>query len=164
MPNSSDHVTYSNASVAETVALGDDLIVNRIGYGAMRLCGPRAWGEPADSDGAMAVLRRAVELGVNLIDTADFYGPAVANRLIADALGPYPQDLILSTKVGVKRSEDQIWQPSERPDEVRSAVEDNIAHLGVERIDIVHLRLGDGRVLAPSDVPLAESLGALRDL
>jgi len=153
-----------NAAPAGIFELGGDLAVRRLGYGAMRLTGPGVWGEPKDLDGAKAVLRQAIELGVNLIDTAGFYGPEVADRLIAEALHPYPKDLVIATKVGVKRGPDKSWNPHARPEELRADVEDDLRRLRLERLDLVYLRLGDGRVLADSGVPLAESFGALAEL
>jgi pyridoxine 4-dehydrogenase len=153
-----------NAAAAGTSELGGDLEVRRLGYGAMRLPGPGVWGEPKDPDGAKAVLRRAIELGVNLIDTAGFYGPEVADRLIAEALHPYPDNLVIATKVGVKRGPDRSWNAHARPDEIRADVEGDLRRLKLERLDLVYLRLGDGRVLADSGVPLAESFGALAEL
>src|SRR5919199_304851 len=137
-----------NAAAAGIFELGGDLAVRRLGYGAMRLPGPGVWGEPRDRDGAKAVLRRAMELGVNLIDPAGFYGPEVADRLIAEALHPYPEDLVIATKVGVKRGPDKSWNPHARPEELRADVEDDLRRLRLERLDLVYLRLGDGRVLA----------------
>jgi pyridoxine 4-dehydrogenase len=151
-------------AAAGTFELGGDLEVRRLGYGAMRLPGPGVWGEPKDPDAAKMVLRRAIELGVNLIDTAGFYGPEVADRLIAEALHPYPDDLVIATKVGVKRGPDRSWNPHARPDELRADVEGNLRRLKLERLDLVYLRLGDGRVLADSEVPLAESFEALAEL
>ena len=130
----------------------------------MRLTGPKAWGPPTDRAKALAVLKRAVELGVELVDTAGFYGPGVTNALIREALSPYPPQLFISTKVGVTRGEDQSWQPHARPEQIRADVEANLLQLGVERLHLVHLRLGDGRMLPLSGVPLLESLGALTDL
>ena len=154
----------ASAAAAGTFELGGDLEVWRLGYGVMRLPGPGVWGEPKDPDGAKAVLRRAIELGVNLIDTAGFYGPEVADRLIAEALHPYPDDLVIATKVGVKRGPDKSWNPHARPDELRADVEGDLRRLKLERLDLVYLRLGDGWVLADSAVPLAESFGALAEL
>lgn len=130
----------------------------------MRLVGPRAWGSLSDASQAAPLLRRAVLLGVNLIDTADFYGPHIVNQIIADALTPYRSGIVLSTKVGVRRGEDASWQPAARPEEIRADVEANLIRLRVERLDLVHLRMGDGQVLAHSGVPLAESLGVLIEL
>lgn len=153
-----------NAAVAGTFELGGDLAVRRLGYGAMRLPGPGVWGEPGDIEVAKDVLRRAVELGVNLIDTAGFYGPEVANRLIAEALHPYPDELVIATKVGVQRGPDRSWNPHARPEELRADVEDDLRRLKLERLDLVYLRLGDGRILKDSGVPLAESFGTLAEL
>jgi aryl-alcohol dehydrogenase-like predicted oxidoreductase len=139
--------------------------VRRIGFGAMRLPGPGVWGPPADRDAALAVLRRAVELGVDHIDTAQYYGPDVANELIREALHPYPDGLLIATKVGARRGADRSWLPSAAPDELRAAVHDNLRSLGVERLGLVNFRLaGDGRGMPASGVPLAESLGALIEL
>jgi aryl-alcohol dehydrogenase-like predicted oxidoreductase len=138
--------------------------VNRVGYGAMQLPGPGVWGPPTDRAAALAVLRHAVELGVDHIDTAQFYGPDVANDLIREALHPYPEDLLIATKVGARRGEDRSWLPAPRPEELRDQVHANLRSLGLERLGLVNLRLGDGEGMAESGVPLAESLGALVDL
>jgi pyridoxine 4-dehydrogenase len=151
----------------ETFSIGPRR-VRRIGFGTMRLPGPGVWGPPADRDAALAVLRRAVALGVNHIDTAQYYGPDVANELIRSALrtgGSYPDDLLIATKVGARRGGDRSWQPAAAPDELRAAVHENLRSLGVERLGLVNLRLsGDGKSLPGSGVPLADSLGALIDL
>ncbi len=147
------------AGRAGTVTIGKELAVNRIGFGTMRLPGPGVWGEPTDPDQALALLRRAVALGVNLIDTADYYGPEVANRLVFEALHPYPQDLVIATKVGFRRGSDRSWQPDHRPERIRAAVHDNLGRLRRDWLDLVHFRFGD-----TAGVPLAESLGALADL
>jgi aryl-alcohol dehydrogenase-like predicted oxidoreductase len=136
--------------------------VRRIGFGAMQLAGPGVFGPPADRDAALAVLRRAVELGVDHIDTSQYYGPDVVNDLIRTALHPYPEGLRLVTKVGARRDEQGRWLPAQRPEELRAGVEDNMRSLGVERMDLVNLRLLDGEG-APG-VQLAEQLGALEDL
>ncbi len=138
-----------------------DKPVNRIGFGAMQLAGPGVFGPPRDPNAARAVLRRAVELGVNHIDTAQYYGPDVVNDLIRDALYPYPDDLKLVTKVGGRRDERGAWLPAQSPAELRAGVEDNLRSLRVERMDLVNLRLMDDR---PSGDLLAEQLGALEDL
>jgi pyridoxine 4-dehydrogenase len=136
--------------------------VGRIGFGAMQLAGPGVFGPPRDRDAALAVLRRAVELGVDHIDTSQYYGPDVVNDLIREALHPYPDGLLLATKVGARRDAQGGWLPAQRPEELRAGVEDNLRSLQVERMDLVNLRLlpGDGQ----PEVPLAEQLGALEDL
>jgi len=136
--------------------------VGRVGFGAMQLAGPGVFGPPRDRDAALAVLRKAVELGVDHIDTSQYYGPDVVNDLIREALHPYPAGLRLATKVGARRDAEGGWLPAQRPEELRAGVEDNLRSLQVERIDLVNLRLlpADGR----ADVPLAEQLGALEDL
>jgi pyridoxine 4-dehydrogenase len=134
--------------------------VGRMGFGAMQLPGPHVWGPPADRDAAIAVLRRAVELGVTHIDTAQFYGPDVSNELIRAALHPYPDDLVLATKVGARRDADGGWPPALAAQELTEDVEANLTSLGVERIDVVNLRVPD----AGTDVPLAELIGPLEEL
>src|SRR5918911_4052210 len=119
----------------KTSFLGDKP-VNRIGFGAMQLAGPGVFGPPSDPEGARAVLRRAVELGVDHIDTSQFYGPDVVNELIREALYPYPDGLRLVTKVGARRDDQGAWLPALRPDELRAGVEDNLRALGVERMDL----------------------------
>jgi pyridoxine 4-dehydrogenase len=138
-----------------TIRLGD-LEVQRMGYGAMRLPGKDAWGDPDDPARARRVLRRAVDLGINFIDTAWFYGPLVANRLIAEALYPYPRDLVIATKLGGKRLPDKSWAPALRPEELRRGAEEDLRTLRLERLDVVHLRN-----LPAAGVPLMESLDAL---
>lgn len=134
-----------------TLRIGDR-IVCRLGYGAMRLPGPDVWGEPADPAQARAVLRRAVDLGINLIDTAWYYGPHVANRLIAEALHPYPADLLLACKLGGKRLPDKSWAPFIRPEELRQGLQEDLRTLKLDCIDVVHLRY------MRTDVPFLESL------
>ena len=136
--------------------------VKRIGFGAMQLPGPGVFGPPRDPDEARAVLRRAVQLGVDHIDTSQYYGPDVANDLICEALYPYPEDLCLVTKVGGRRDEEGAWLPAQRPEELRSGVEDNLRSLRLERMPVVNLRL-IGAEGSP-DVPLAEQIGALEEL
>jgi aryl-alcohol dehydrogenase-like predicted oxidoreductase len=143
---------------ADTFLLGGRP-VHRIGFGAMQLPGPGVWGPPRDRDEALAVLRRAVELGVDHIDTAQYYGPDVANALIREALAPYPAGLRVVTKVGALRGADRSWNPALRPEQLRAAVEDNLRSLGLERLDMVNLR-----IIPEAPAPLAESLGALEDL
>src|ERR1700749_4406068 len=134
---------------------------NRIGFGAMQLAGPGVFGPPRDPDAARAVLRRAIELGVDHIDTAQYYGPDVVNDLIREALYPYPENLKLVTKVGGRRDDRGAWLPAQSPAELRAGVEDNLRSLRVERMDLVNLRLMDDR---PSGDLLAEQLGTLEDL
>ena len=136
--------------------------VKRIGFGAMQLAGPGVFGPPRDPAAARAVLRRAVELGVDHIDTSQYYGPDVVNDLIREALHPYPEGLRLATKVGARRDDRGAWLPAQRPEELRAGVEDNLRSLRVERMDLVNLRLLEDEH-APR-VPLAEQLGALADL
>jgi len=138
-----------------------DKPVNRIGFGAMQLAGPGVFGPPRDPDGARGVLRRAIELGVDHIDTAQYYGPDVVNDLIREALNPYPEDLKLVTKVGGRRDDQGAWLPAQSPAELRAGVEDNLRSLQVERMDLVNLRLMSAE--ASGDL-LAEQLGTLEDL
>jgi len=139
----------------ETLKLGD-LEVRRLGFGAMRLPGKDVWGEPDDPSATHAVLRRAVELGINLIDTAWYYGPHVANRLIAEALHPYPSDLVIATKLGGRRLPDKSWAPYLRPDELRAGAEEDLRTLKLAQLPVVHLRWID-----QPDVTFAEALDAM---
>jgi aryl-alcohol dehydrogenase-like predicted oxidoreductase len=146
--------------MTKTSFLGDKPI-NRIGFGAMQLAGPGVFGPPSDPEGARAVLRRAVELGVDHIDTSQFYGPDVVNELIREALYPYPENLKLVTKVGGRRDDAGGWLPAQSPVELRAGVEDNLRTLRLERIAAVNLRLFDEH---DREGRLAEQLGALEDL
>ena len=147
----------ASAAISRTAYLGRQR-VNRVGFGAMRLAGPGVMGPPADPAAARAVLRRAIELGVDHIDTAQYYGPDVVNELIRDALHPYPPGLRLVSKVGARRDRRGAALPASHPDELRAGVEDNLRTLHVDALALVNLRLmGDA-------VPLAEQLGALEDL
>jgi len=128
---------------AGTYMLGDRE-VGRLGYGAMQLAGPGVYGPPRDRDAALAVLREAVAAGVDHIDTSDFYGPHVTNRLIREALSPYPDDLVIVTKVGATRGDDASWNPAQEPAQLRVAVEDNLDNLGLERLEIVNFRIHPG--------------------
>ena len=139
-----------------------DLTVTRFGYGAMRLSGPGVMGPPADRDGAIAVLREAVDLGITHIDTSDVYGPRITNQLIREALHPYPESLHVVTKVGARRDEQGGWPVARRPEQLRSQVEENLASLGLDTLDLVYLRLGDAE--GPRPGPIAEAFGALVDL
>ncbi|MDX2562843.1 aldo/keto reductase [Streptomyces sp. TX20-6-3] len=150
--------TTRPADASGTFALGGDLPVNRLGYGAMQLTGPGVWGEPRDPDEAVRVLRRAVELGVTFVDTADAYGPSVNERLIRKALHPYADDLVIATKGGVARPGPDDWRPDGRPEFLRARLELSLRHLGLERVDLYQLHRID------PEVPLAEQLGALAEL
>jgi len=135
------------------------LTVNRMGYGAMKLTGPEVWGPPKDEDAAVALLREAVASGVNHIDTSDFYGPHVSNRLIKRALHPYAKDLVIVTKVGARRGPDKSWIPAHSKQEIIDAVHDNLRNLGLDVIDVVNLRVGPP--LGPAEGSIAERLSAL---
>src|SRR5271163_4226557 len=141
-----------------TFALGGDLKVNRLGYGAMRLTGPGIWGEPKDRGEARKVLQRAVELGVNFIDTADAYGPEVSEEIIAEALYPYPEGLVIATKGGFARSGPNKWEMVGRPEYLRQCVEMSLRRLKLDQIELYQLHRIDPKV------PVEESLGALKDL
>jgi pyridoxine 4-dehydrogenase len=135
-----------SATQAGTVSLGNEISVHRLGYGAMRLTGPGIWGPPKDRKAALAVLRRAVELGVNFIDTADSYGPHVSEDLIAEALHPYPSDLVIATKGGWERPGPNQWTHNATPDHLRKAVEGSLKRLRLERIDLYQLHAPDNVV------------------
>lgn len=151
-------MTTTNASASGTVTIGDDLTVNRMGYGAMRITGEGIWGEPKSSAGAKKVLRRAVELGVNFIDTADSYGPEVSERLIGEALAPYPDGVVIATKAGLTRQGPNEWLPVGRPEYLQQQVEMSLRRLKLERIDLWQLHRIDPKV------PVEESLGAIKKL
>jgi aryl-alcohol dehydrogenase-like predicted oxidoreductase len=138
------------------------ITLNRMGYGAMQLAGPEVWGPPRDIDGAIAVLREAVTVGVNHIDTSDFYGPHVTNQIIKQALHPYPDDLVIVTKVGARRGEDKSWLPALSRQELIDAVHDNLRNLGLDTLDVVNLRVGG--VMGPSEGSIEEPLTVLADL
>ena len=150
------------ASAAGTWSFGGTLPVNRMGFGAMQLAGPGVFGPPADPDAAIAILRRAVALGVNHIDTSDYYGPYVVNELIRQALHPYPENLVLVTKVGARRNATGDWLPAMAPDELRQAVHDNIDRLGVPAMDLVNLRVVGFQ--GPEPGSLAKEFEVLADL
>ena len=151
-------IESTDAAAAGTVTLGGDLEVRRLGFGAMRLTGDGIWGPPDDREEARAVLRRAVDLGVDFIDTADAYGPNVSEELIAEALHPYPGGLVIATKGGLTRSGPGRWSPDCRPEHLREACEGSLRRLRLERIDLYQLHTVD------SNVPLEESVGALAEL
>lgn len=136
--------------------------VNRLGYGAMQLAGPGVFGPPKDMDVARAVLREAIALGVNHIDTSDFYGPFITNQLIREALHPYPEDLVIVTKVGAVRGKDASWIPARKPADLIRAVHDNLRNLRLDAIDVVNLRVGG--VHGPLEEPIEEQFSALADL
>src|SRR3954467_9144878 len=140
-----------------------DRAVNRMGYGAMQLAGPGVFGPPKDRHEALAVLREAVERGVNHIDTSDFYGPHVTNQLIREALHPYPHDLVIVTKVGAVRGPDASWNPAQSPADLTKAVHDNLRNLGVDVLDVVNLRIV-GATHAPAEGSIEERFTALADL
>jgi pyridoxine 4-dehydrogenase len=145
------------AAAAGTITLGDDLTVDRMGFGAMRLTGRGIWGPPADRREALRVLHRAIELGVDFIDTADSYGPAVSEELIAEALHPYPEGLVIATKGGLVRPGPHQWVPNGRPDYLRAQLESSLRRLKVERIDLWQLHRIDDKV------PEGEQFGAMRE-
>ncbi|MGY1714770.1 oxidoreductase [Geodermatophilus sp. SYSU D01106] len=145
-----------------THRLAGDLTVPRVGYGAMQLAGPGVFGPPRNHEEALAVLRTAVDLGITHVDTADFYGPHVTNRLIREALAPYPDDLVVVTKVGAVRDDEGRWLMRRTPADLRAQVESNLRTLGVEALDVVNLRLGG--VDGPEAGSLAEPFGALAEM
>jgi pyridoxine 4-dehydrogenase len=151
-------MTTLQTETTGTFALGGDLTINRLGYGAMRLTGPGIWGEPKDRDEARKVLQRAVELGVNFIDTADAYGPEVSEEIIAEALYPYPEGLVIATKGGFARSGPNKWEMVGRPEYLRQCVEMSLRRLKLESIDLYQLHRIDPKV------PVEDSLGALKDM
>jgi len=146
------------AAQSGTFTIGGDLEVNRLGFGAMRITGEGIWGEPDDPAECRRVLERAVEQGVNFIDTADSYGPEVSERLIGETLSPYAEDLVIATKAGLTRSGPGEWKPNGRPEHIREACEGSLKRLGLERIDLYQLHRID------REVPVEESLGAMTEL
>src|SRR4030095_2594821 len=141
---------------------GTSLTVNRMGYGAMQLAGPQVFGPPRDVDTAIAVLREAITAGVNHIDTSDYYGPHVTNQIIKQALHPYPDDLVIVTKVGARRGDDKSWIPALSRQELIDAVHDNLRNLAVDQIDVVNLRVGG--FSEPSEGTIEEPLTVLAEL
>ncbi len=142
--------------------LNTSMTLNRMGYGAMKLSGPQVWGPPPDVDGAIAILREAVASGVNHIDTSDFYGPHVTNQIIKRALHPYPDELVIVTKVGARRGPDKSWIHALSRQELVDAVHDNLRNLGLERLDVVNLRVGG--IEAPAEGSIEEPLMVLAEL
>ena len=149
---------HPTADAAGTIDVGGDLTVNRLGFGAMRITGPGVWGEPPSREQAIATLRRAVELGVNFIDTADSYGPDVSEILIAEALYPYPDDLVIATKGGLVRPGPSRWDADGRPEHLREVCEGSLRRLRLEQIPLYQFHRPDPAV------PLAESMGAIAEL
>jgi pyridoxine 4-dehydrogenase len=145
-----------------TFKLANDLILTRVGYGAMQLAGPHVFGPPADHDGAIAVLREVVKLGITHIDTSDFYGPHITNQLIREALHPYPEQLRIVTKVGARRDAEGNWPRALAPDELRQAVHDNLTNLGLNVLDVVNLRVGG--LDAPEPGSIAEPFRVLAEM
>ena len=148
----------SAVDASGTLTLGGDLQVHRLGFGAMRIVGPGVWGPPPDRDAILELVRRVVDLGVNLIDTADSYGPHFSEQLIADALHPYPDALVIATKGGLERSGPGQWSRNARPEHLRAACERSLMDLQLERIDLYQLHAPD------PDVPYEESVGAMKEL
>src|SRR5256714_340113 len=153
-----ERTTTINAALAGTIDLGGDLTVNRMGYGAMRITGEGIWGEPRDRDKCKRVLRRAVDLGVNFIDTADSYGPDVSEQLIAEELHPYPDDLVIATKGGFIRHGPGSWHADCHPERLKQCCEGSLRRLKLDRIDVYQLHTVD------HNVPFADSVGALKEL
>ena len=153
-----NNAALPDAAAAGTFRLGDDLEVNRMGFGAMRITGKGIWGEPRDPEEARRVLRRAIEIGVNFIDTADSYGPEVSERLIAETLHPYPDGLVIATKGGLTRQGPDQWAPVGRPEYLRQCVEMSLRRLKVERIDLYQLHRIDPQV------PVEDQLGVLKEM
>ncbi|NPT58835.1 aldo/keto reductase family oxidoreductase [Paraburkholderia elongata] len=152
----------SNFTSMDTFPLAGRL-VQRMGYGAMQLAGPGVFGPPKDRDAAIAVLRKAVTSGVNHIDTSDFYGPHITNQLIREALHPYPDDLVIVTKVGAVRGNDGSWLPALEPEDIERGVHDNLRNLGVDALDVVNMRIM-GSVHAPAEGSIEKQLAALAEL
>jgi pyridoxine 4-dehydrogenase len=141
---------------------GTSMTVNRMGYGAMQLAGPQVWGPPKDIDAAIAVLREAIEQGVNHIDTSDFYGPHVTNQIIKQALHPYPDALVIVTKIGARRGEDKSWIHALSRQELTDGIHDNLRNLGVDKLDVVNLRVGG--ITGPVEGSIEEPLTVLAEL
>jgi pyridoxine 4-dehydrogenase len=152
----------ANIDQSGTFTLGSHT-VKRLGYGAMQLAGPHVFGPPKDHDAAIAVLREAIANGVNHIDTSDYYGPHVTNQLIREALTPFPQDLVIVTKIGARRGSDASWLPAYSPKELEQAVHDNLRNLGLEVLDVVNLRIMFG-VMGPTEGSIKAQLTALAEL
>jgi pyridoxine 4-dehydrogenase len=154
--------TTSQTLPGGTFKLADDLVLTRVGYGAMQLAGPHVFGPPADYDGALAVLREVVRLGINHIDTSDYYGPHITNQLIREALHPYPEQLRIVTKVGALRDSEGNWPKALAPEQLRQAVHDNLANLGLDALDVVNLRVGG--LDTPEPGSIAEPFSVLAEM
>jgi pyridoxine 4-dehydrogenase len=154
--------TTSETLPGGTFKLADDLVLTRVGYGAMQLAGPHVFGPPADHDDALAVVREVVSLGINHIDTSDYYGPHVTNQLIREALHPYPEQLRIVTKVGALRDSEGNWPKALAPEQLRQAIHDNLANLGLSILDVVNLRVGG--LDAPEPGSIAEPFGVLAEM
>src|SRR5271163_3478937 len=141
---------------------GTSISLKRMGYGAMQLAGPQVWGPPRDVDAAIAVLREAVAAGVNHIDTSDFYGPHVTNQIIKQALHPYPDGLVIVTKIGARRGQDASWIPALSRQEIIDGIHDNLRNLGLDKLDVVNLRVGG--IEGPVEGSIAEPLTILAEL
>ncbi|HEY2457492.1 MAG TPA: aldo/keto reductase family oxidoreductase [Candidatus Acidoferrum sp.] len=141
---------------------GSELKLQRMGYGAMQIAGPQVWGPPRDVKGAIAVLREVVAAGVNHVDTSDYYGPHVTNQIIKRALHPYPDELVIVTKLGARRGDDKSWHPALSRQELIDGVHDNLRNLGLDRLDVVNLRVGE--VMGPSEGSIEEPLTVLAEL
>ena len=165
----SEPMNNTNSELADSTKLGGgftlpgtSLTLKRLGYGAMQLAGKGVWGPPREPDAAVAVLREAVAVGINHIDTSDFYGPHITNQLIRRALHPYPAGLVIVTKVRFRRPEDKSWQVARSREELTSAVHDNLRNLGVEALDVVNLRVGGSH--GPKEESIEEPLAILAEL
>src|SRR5580698_5166772 len=142
-PSKGKQMAFENKLGGNFTLPGTSMTLNRVGYGAMQLAGPQVWGPPRDVEEAIAVLREVVAAGVNHIDTSDFYGPHVTNQIIKQALYPYPEELVIVTKVGARRGSDGSWPPARSRPEIIDDVHDNLRNLGLDSLDVVNLRLGD---------------------
>jgi pyridoxine 4-dehydrogenase len=160
--NDREQRTMSTPLPGGTFTLAEDLTLTRVGYGAMQLAGPHVFGPPADHDGALAVLREVVKLGITHIDTSDFYGPHITNQLIQEALHPYPEPLRIVTKVGALRDAEGNWPRALAPEQLRQAIHDNLANLGVDALDVVNLRVGGFD--APTPGSIAEPFSVLAEM
>ena len=163
--NKVDHDTNGQNKLGGSFTLpGTTLTVQRLGYGAMQLAGPGVWGPPRDPAAAVAVLREALSAGVDHVDTSDFYGPHVTNQIIKEALHPYPENLVIVTKVGARRGDDKSWLQASAPEQLTAAVHDNLRHLGLDTLDVVNLRLWGNDGHAPAEGSIEEPFTALAGL